>query len=273
MDTLNFEDIDKKTLNHQNDKAIKIMKQDLDFYVKINLKKNNDKLIVFSNGAFDPAKSDPPIFMRSKWYEEFNANCLYIDDRTIHNNGMRIGWGFGTEDRHYLQDYSEIAQSIANNLNIEPSNVLYFGSSAGGFMSMYLATLHKGSKSVVNNPQCYVHRYDKTNVERLYNTILPDYSEEHIKKKYALRLSITSLFKQEQYVPETYYIQNRLCETDMRRHFNPLCDMLNKYNISSSNIKFILYNNKKLGHAPIPKEQSINFVNQVLEGKQVISKF
>ena len=59
----------------------------------------------------------------------------------------------------------------------------------------------------------------------------------------------------------------------MTRHFNPFCSFLNKYEINSSNIKFILYNNKKLGHNPISREATVNFVNQVLEDKLVIAEF
>ncbi|MBF9296653.1 YqiA/YcfP family alpha/beta fold hydrolase [Mammaliicoccus sciuri] len=273
METLNYEDLNNDLLWAHNHQVVKIMKDDLDIYIKLNLKEDNHKLVVFSNGAIDPSKSKPPVFMRSKWHEDFNANCLYIDDRTVHYKQLRIGWGVGREERHFLKDYSEIAQQVTQALQIESQNVVYCGSSAGGFMSMYLATLHKGSTAVVNNPQCYVDRYDKVNVEKLYTKIFPNRSRDYIKKQYALRLSITSLFRKQKYVPKIYYIQNRLCETDMTRHFDPFCSFLDKYEINSSNIKFILYNNKKLGHNPISREATVNFVNQVLEDKLVIAEF
>lgn len=273
METLNYEDINTKALWKHNNQVVKIIKKDLDFYIKLNLKENNDKLVVFSNGAYDPAKSNPPVFMRSKWHEDFNANCLYIDDRTIHNTQLRLGWGVGTKERHYLRDYSEIAKTITDQLNIENNKVVYCGSSAGGFMSMYLATLHKESTAVVNNPQCYVDRYDKTNVEKLYKNIFPDYSRDYIKKQFAVRISITSLFRIQKYVPKIYYIQNRLCKTDMNRHYTPFCSFLDKYNINSTNIKFILYNNKKMGHNPISRESTVDFVNQVLEDRIAMAGF
>lgn len=270
MKTLEFDRLNKKDLFKNNNQVIQVNKDNIDFYIKLNLKENNDKLIVFSNGAYDPNKSKPPIFMRSKWYEDFNANCLYIDDRTVHNNKLRIGWGVGSADRHYLKDYAYIAQKVATQLNIQPENVIYLGSSAGGFMSMHMATMHKGSSAIVNNPQCYVDRYDTINVNRLYKTIFPELSRDEIKKKYALRLSLTSLFRSKKYVPNVYYIQNRLCETDMENHYTPFCEYLDKYEIDSSSIKFILYNNKALGHGPITKQQTVEFTNQILAGTEVI---
>lgn len=273
METLYYENINKDALWKYNHEIIKIIKEDLDIYIKLNLKPDNDKLVIFSNGAVDPSKSKPPVFMRSKWHEDFDANCLYIDDRTIHHKKLRIGWGVGTKERHFLIDYSEIAQSISKYLNIDTSNIVYLGSSAGGFMSMYLATLHKGTTAVVNNPQCYVDRYDTVNVEKLYSKIFPDYQREEIKRKFAARISITSLFRKQQYVPKIYYIQNRLCKSDMVKQYEPFCTFLDKYKINSTNIKFILYNNKLSGHNPIAKEATVEFVNQILSNKSPLSQF
>ena len=269
METLYFENIKYNDLIINNNQTVKILKDNIDFYIHLNLKENNEQLIIFSNGAIDPNKSKPPIFMRHSWHEDFNASCIFIDDRTVHNNNLRIGWGVGSEDRHYLMDYSDIAQMIANTLSIQPENTYYYGSSAGGFMSMYLATLHKDTKAIVNNPQCYVDKYDQTNVNKLYTSIFPDYSTEEIKKKYAIRLSITSLFRQKNYVPEIYYVQNRLCSSDMKNQFNPFCNMLDRYDIDSANIKFILYNNLKSGHAPLQRDGTITLVNRIIEGNQM----
>ncbi|UIU22298.1 hypothetical protein [Mammaliicoccus sciuri] len=80
METLNYEDLNNDLLWAHNNQVVKIMKDELDIYIKLNLKEDNHKLVVFSNGAIDPSKSKPPVFMRSKWHEDFNANCLYIDD-------------------------------------------------------------------------------------------------------------------------------------------------------------------------------------------------
>src|SRR5699024_9425029 len=121
-------------------------KNDLDFYFKYYHKHHNSKLLVFSNGAYDPKISKPPVFMRSKWHEDFDANCLFIDDRTVHGNRLRIGWGVGSKERHYLVDYVEVVKKISEIISVEANNIIYFGSSAGGFMSMAMATMHKGTK-------------------------------------------------------------------------------------------------------------------------------
>src|SRR5699024_6672563 len=69
MKEYNIEDLTLEDLKSCNGEVLKIYQGDTDFYYKVHLKENNDKLIVFSNGAVDPKKATPPVFMRSKWYE------------------------------------------------------------------------------------------------------------------------------------------------------------------------------------------------------------
>lgn len=39
-------------------------------------------------------------------------SCIYIDDVTIHNTNLRIGWGVGTPEKHYLKEYSIIVKVL-----------------------------------------------------------------------------------------------------------------------------------------------------------------
>ncbi|QPS99827.1 hypothetical protein I6G41_01835 [Staphylococcus equorum] len=50
----------------------------------------------------------------------------------------------------------------------------------------------------------------------------------------------------------------------MDKHLNPFIQMLDKYGIDSEPIEFILYNNKKSGHNPMDKEDTLNFINLVI---------
>lgn len=260
----NIENINKEFLLKNNNKCLKIVIKDMDFYFKINLKNDSENLLVFSNGAIDKNKSSPPVFMRSKWGDDFNANCLFIDDRTIHNNSLKIGWGVGTIDRHYMLDYINFVNIVRKFINIEPKNTIYYGSSAGGFMSIAMASIDLNSKAIVNNPQTYVNRYNKNSVEQLYNTIFPNFSKNEIIKQFGDRLSLTNILARNKHVPKTWYIQNRLCKGDIINHFMPFCENLDKYKMDSSNINFILYNNEKDGHNPLDREQTVLFINNIL---------
>lgn len=264
MKQIKFDDLTLDFLSQNNDEHIVIEKENVDFHFKVSLKETSDKLVVFSNGAVNPAIKKPPIFMRSNWSEEMTYNAIFIDDRTIHNNNLRLGWGVGTKERHYLADYSEIVKKIAKLITIKDNNVFYYGSSAGGFMSLVLATMHPKTSAIVNNPQTYVYKYYESAYKAMYKKVFPDMSDAEIHKAYSDRLSITSIFRKYHRTPRTYYFQNRLCKTDMDNHFNPLLKNLDKYNINSEPINFVLYNDKESGHNPLSKNKTLSYIENIV---------
>ncbi|QJF24319.1 prolyl oligopeptidase family serine peptidase [Mammaliicoccus vitulinus] len=270
MISLKFENLDYNTLVSNNNNHIVINKEGEEFHFKIHLKNIDDKLVVFSNGAINPEKKEPPIFMRESWVNDMNYSSIFVDDKTLHGNNLKLGWGIGKKDRHFLKDYSEIIKKIVRILEIENKNTYYFGSSAGGFMSMALAAMHSETTAIVNNPQTYVYNYYKTTVEALYETIFPDMLHKNIQKEYSTRLSLTSLFRVCKRTPSIYYIQNRLSKFDMDKHLNPFMQMLDKYNIDSTPIEFILYNDKSAGHNPLSKETTLKFIELIIRNNLIL---
>lgn len=264
MIEFSYEALTKQNLLEANNEKVKIIKDGVDFYFYIHLKKENPNLLIHSNGAINLNKSTPPVFLRHTWKNEIDASCIYIDDRTIHDTPLNLAWGIGTPQRHYLIDYHEIVIKISQLLNIESNHVFYFGSSGGGFMSIMLATMHKHSTAIVNNPQAFVHRYNKNTIEKVYNYIFPEMTVDEVNKQYTHRLSSTALMKKENNVPEMFYIQNRLSETDMREHLRPFFKMLDKYKMNSKPIKLILYNDSVGGHNPIPKDKTLELINGII---------
>lgn len=252
---IDFNDISKEFLYNNNGSTLAINKENEIFYFKIQLKKYNNKLVVFSNGAVDTTKKKPPIFMRESWHEDFNASCIYIDDKTIHDTKLLIGWGVGRKERHYLNDYVEIIKKISESIYITDDKTFYYGSSAGGFMSIAMASMHKGTVSIANNPQTYVYNYYTASVDMLYEELFENIPSDEIESIYSTRLSLTAIFKRTKHVPKTFYLQNRLCKTDIKKHLTPFWDNLEKEKIKSNNINFILYNNEKSQHSPLDKRK------------------
>lgn len=265
MNLINYENLNYEFLMANNNSTLKIIKDNVDFYIKINIKPKTNYLIAFSNGAVNPEKKQPPVFMRSKWQEDYNASCIFIDDRTIHNTDMSIGWGIGTKDRYYIMDYSEIIKMICGILNYKSENVIYYGSSAGGYMSIALASYHRNSYAIANNPQTYIYKYQAYHVNKIYNNIFSGMSKKQALKRYSKRFSLSALMSKNKNIPRTFYLQNRLCENDMDKHLNPFLTNAKKYNIDLTNINFILYDDKFKGHNPIGREKSVKFINNLID--------
>lgn len=261
MIQLNYDTLTKEDLLNANNQKVKLIVDGIDFYIFIHIKPNTDRLLVHSNGAIDKNKAQPPVFLRKNWRDDFDAHCLFIDDRTIHDSPLSLGWGLGTKDRYYVEDYARMSQKVSQLLNVEDHQVTYYGSSGGGFISMMLAIYHQNSRAIVNNPQTYVHRYSRNHVLKAYQFVFGNISFNEVNQTYANRVSATSLMKKCNYIPEILYIQNRLSHRDMEDHVMPFTQMLDKYNLDSSRINFLLYNDKKSGHNPLPKDKTVELVN------------
>ena len=270
MIQINFEDITIDSLTANNQETLAIVKEDEIFYIKIFLKGYSNKVVVFSNGALDPEKKKPPVFMRESWIDDFDFNAIFIDDRTIHGKELKIGWGVGTPERHFLVDYSEIIKKVINELNFKNENIFYYGSSAGGFMSMGLSSMHDKSTAIVNNPQTYVYNYFESYVNDLVEKVFIDKNKNEVFKECAERFSITALFKKYKRVPNVHYIQNRLCKSDMRNQYLPFLKIVDKYNVDATPINFILYNNYKSGHNPLGKDDTLKIINSIINKDNII---
>jgi len=251
-----------------NNQVHEININNLSVNLKVFIKPNNNKLVVFSNGAVDRTKKDPPIFQRSSWYKEIDANCIFLDDKTIHQALLNTGWGVGTADRHYLKDYSIIIKKIASLLSIHDNNVTYYGSSAGGFMSIILATFHTDSLAIVNNPQIDLNKHFNPNsVNKLFEAVFPNSKREDIIKNYSERINVVENILKQEYMPNLVYIQNKQSIPDMNIHYNPFFESIEKHQLDISSVQSILYNNEKLGHNPLNQETTLFFINTIINNK------
>lgn len=267
MQTVEYSKINREVLFDNNNDEICILKNGIDYYFKLNLKDNHEKVVIFSNGAADRKKSGLPIFMRHSWSDEVNASCIYVDDRTIHDSNLMIGWGIGREDVHHLDEVGMIIRRILNRLDIKSSNTFYYGSSAGGMMSMILATKHKYTNAIVNNPQMITYNYlEGKPLTYIKNRFFQNYTQEEFIEKFKDRLSVPYLITQQNYIPRTLYILNKLSKIDYEEQFLPFTEEIEASGVNKTKIEYMLYNNKGLGHNPLPKERTIKIINAVLEG-------
>lgn len=259
---LDYNTLTLQTLNEHRNKVVGINKEGIVFYLNLKLKDKNKNLVVFSNGAVNFKKSTPPVFSRSSWYKDFNANCIYIDDATIHNKGISVGWGVGETDRHFIIDYCEIIERIAELLEIEKSNIVFFGSSAGGFMSIMLSIYIKGSVAMANNPQVWVREESQEGRARnLYKSIFPNMSENEITDLYGERLSVIKAMEKEKYIPKIYYILNRYSKKDVIEQYRPFLDFIDSKENLDNDSEILLYHSSK-GHSGVySREQTAKLIN------------
>jgi hypothetical protein len=235
------------------------------FEFLVRLKKESSHLLVFGSGggASQEMPAGPPYFQRHSWMNEFQDSIIYYNDPTLYLGKVSLAWGQGTSDRFYLKDIAFLIEKFMKKVQVNSSNVLFYGSSGGGFMSMFLAGYVKGAKALVNNPQTCLTKWLKTPVRQVFNLSYPNLTEDEVIASYGERINVVKFFRHINYVPKVYYLQNGAFEYDMDNHLLPfltdLQDMPDDCEIN--NIKVELYYNPKLKHAAVSKQETIDYVN------------
>lgn len=234
-----------------------------EYNVLVCNKEKFDRIAILSNGAVNPEKESSPVFMRSSWSKDIDSSLIFLDDSTIHNTKLSLGWGQGNSKEFVLSIYSQIIKEIVKNLSIEDEKVCYFGSSAGGFMSMLLSSMHINSFAVVNNPQTDITKYhdghSKPLLELSYGSV------ENAYTNYGERISVIDAFKYYGNTPKVYYIQNQISNHDLKFHVNPFIKLMKDDELGIEKIIFINYFDKEKGHNPLDKKSALKSLNFLLK--------
>lgn len=247
---------------------VKLNHNNLTYCFKIYIKDVNDKLVIFSNGAIDPNKKSPPIYMRSSWIENINASCIFLDDPTTHENNLRLGWGQGTKENFVLEEWADIIKQLLKKFRFKEQNTYFYGSSAGGFMSIYYSILIPNTNAIANNPQTKVLNYLPVYVNKMLSYTYKVNKHEIIPSEFMYRLDLVEAIRYYNNIPKKiYYIQNYLCEGDMEKHYRPFIESLKEDEIDIKGLCVINYFNKNLGHNPLPQRITLRYIHAILDGK------
>src|SRR5699024_9068376 len=72
--SIKYETLGKIELQNDRMQKLKIRKGNHTYCLKIHPKSSHDKCMIFSNGAVDPKKNKPPIYMRSSWTGDIDGD-------------------------------------------------------------------------------------------------------------------------------------------------------------------------------------------------------
>lgn len=227
-------------------------------------KRNSKKLLIFFNGAIDRNRGSLPVFQRKSWIDEFEENILILDDPTINNdNNLKLGWYLGDTQENVQYHIIQIIKAFLKSLNIDRANTYCFGSSAGGFMAMVVATHLREVTAIVNNPQINLHKYHPGLLELLTKENFKDINLD----MYMNRFNLIELIKQLNYIPKVFYWQNIYDEFHYLHHyldFNKELMNIVKSKRLQVNIEYKIYSDAQQQHNPLSKELTIEYINQII---------
>jgi hypothetical protein len=266
---LNFDEIDNFDFPLNRLLLISVNYNDVQFDF-IAYFRDNPNLLCFGSGAQNPYRKTkdgttikPPFFDRWSWYKYFDENYLVISDPTHYDDkNVQIGWYVGTNDTWYLEVISNIVRKIAVNRNVSNNNIMFYGTSGGGFASVGLSTLIRDSKVLVNNAQFFVMNYRSWAVNKLFSLLYqyyPSSNRDEIYKKIKHRLNHIELFKKMKYVPNIHYYVNANSEMDINNQCIPFLKEITNLDYFKGDYDIHLYHNNQ-GHLPLGKDESIELI-------------
>lgn len=242
-----------------------VFKNNVKYEFLIHLKSTSQNLICLGSGALNGSDlkkfKQKPRFNRHSW--KINESTLFYNDPTRYlNDNILGGWGIGTPDDWYLDNIKEIILKITEFYKIKNENILFYGSSLGGFTSILLATLVKNSKALADVPQLTFE--NAKYFQHIKSTIFPNLSDEEIKNKYNYRLNVLDLIKKEKYIPNAFLIFDA-GELDITEHYIHFFHQLNKLTEceNSNRIKIII--NPINEHKFLSMEESLEIIQQACD--------
>ncbi len=209
----------------------------------------------------------PPFFVRWKWYNYFDDSVIaYADPVMFHDDDITLTWFAGNKDYWPMKDVAEIIEKLAINQEVINNNIMFFGSSGGGFSSVMLGALVKNSKVMVNNPQLFVLNYHETHVDKLFELLKDEFeglTREGIIDEIRYRLDAIELFKRENYAPPITCYINIKSPNDMESQAYPFINQYYKLDFPNY-LNIIYYHDPTLEkpHSPLPTPETRDIISE-----------
>lgn len=230
------------------------------FPFEYKLSEESDCIVFFFPGAFD--RSNPmPKFQRSSYFPSLKFNCISFFDPTLFltdDDKFTRAWFVGDCNDWYIDHLSHIVNVITSSREIDNSNMLFFGSSAGGVPSINLASRFVGSHAYCCNIQTNILSHYPNYVDRLIKTCFGGKADlEEVRGKYYERFDITGIDSRF----FLHLVQNQSDTFHYKKHFLPYLDSLKSSNFVS--YESFVYEDDSRGHNPLPRSKEIEVINNI----------
>lgn len=264
VEKIDFYDLENYQIKEQELYILEVKKDNVKYEYLINRKKENDKLIVFNNGAIAGGNVKNPIFQRHSWASILKTSSILCMDPTLYVNDLSVGWGVGKNENYYLETSSLILKKIIEKMNIKLEDTVIYGTSAGGFLSILMGIYLKGAKVVADNTQLDITNWAFISA---VDCVL-EYCFDHITTalKYPERFNVVEAFLKHNYVPKIYLHVNLCSPVDNSKHLVPFLEKIETMkNITEYNpIEITLHYEEKKGHDGLSQEDALKVIYKIL---------
>lgn len=263
-----FDDLERLNTENLQDGVFTVFIDDGKFDCLL-LRKNSHRLFVLLSGAYDVERCPLPQFHRWSWADKFPGSVLCISDPTLYlaPERLRIGWYIGTQEHDWTTAMANLVRKIIVRLGIAENDVISYGSSAGGFASLMLASRLDGATGVAINPQLDVFQYSRRFVDEFVGVAFEGMHDVQLAAHAPSRFSVTAALTN---APKTkcLIIQNTLDAFHYRKHFSPFCKAFGinpaEERSDMGRIMTWLYHSES-GHGAEPREMVAGIIDTAVQ--------
>ncbi|MBR1802904.1 MAG: glycosyltransferase [Clostridia bacterium] len=265
VEKIDYYDLENYQIKEELLYILEVKKDNVKYEYLINRKKDNNKLIVFNNGAIAGGNVKVPVFQRHSWASILKTSSVFCMDPTLYVNDLSVGWGVGKNENYYLENSSLILKTIIQKMKIALEDTVIYGTSAGGFLSIIMGTYLKGAKVVADNTQLDVSNWAFISAV----DYVMGYCFDNIGTalKYPERFNVVDTFIKHNYVPKIYLHVNLCSKVDNSMQLAPFLERIETMkNIKEyNNIEITLHYEEKKGHDGLSQEEALETIYKILD--------
>ncbi|MEW1978960.1 hypothetical protein AB0271_11370 [Kocuria palustris] len=229
------------------------------------------RLVVLSNGAVDQERAaGQPIFQRSSWSDEIRHHQIYVyDPATGAPDFLSLAWGNVSSTMWAPEAISRIVKTLSQSLGVRNAqDRMYFGSSAGGFMSLALLSEDPGARAVINNAQFDWTRWMATGVNALRRARFEGMLPADIRTAHPMTTNVLDRIAEHGDPVRIEYHVNVASTHDRKQDLGTFQDFVVRHPELCADVRVHHYFDPVAGHNPLAQADTLSLINQAFEGHE-----
>jgi len=235
---------------------------------------NSKQLLVLLPGAHNRSRGHIHL-QRHDWSDIFEGYAVasFSDPTLRADNDVSLGWFQNSKGRYGIDALACVVSDLIEQDNIAPENVVFFGSSGGGFVALQMADRFPFATIVVCNPQTLLFKYDAQPFQAMLQVCYPDMSAEQVLDQFKDRMIVK--IKPEQRKAPVFIFQNQHDKKHLENHVTPLINELKNSMVQQfvdpitalpipKPVNIIIYDDPDAGYSPPNKEKTKDFIDRAI---------
>lgn len=198
-----------------------------------------------------------PLFSALRMTTDLNANVLCVSDPIL-ERGLSLGWYAGAKGQPLQRDLPNVIRHFLAGYDA-PQNVVFFGSSGGGFAGLFYSHGFPGSSVLAMNAQ--------TNISEYTQSVVSEYVQnawgENLLEDAPITSNLIEVYR-DGFPNTVYYMQNLHDSHHRDRHVAPWMRGIPAH---SPNMN-LLMDDWGFGHVPAPAELTQTALEAVVHRDQ-----